>query len=131
MDRRIKEGLNASFVEANCETIELTKKELDEYLSLRRRYFTVPFITVGTLFQKEVWAALTEVEYGKTASYLDLAKSINNPKAVRSVAAANGANALALIIPCHSIINSNGNLGGYGGGLSVKKKLLQIEKNIF
>ena len=67
------------------------------------------------------------VSYGQTSSYLDLAKRINNKKAVRAVASANGANSIALIVPCHRIIESNGELGGYGGGLSVKKRLLKIE----
>ena len=82
---------------------------------------------VGTDFQRQVWKELMNVKYGETASYLDLAKRIENEKAVRAVASANGANAVGLIIPCHRIIESNGGLGGYGGGLPVKKRLLKIE----
>ncbi len=82
---------------------------------------------VGTDFQRQVWKELMNVKYGKTASYLDLAKRIGNEKAVRAVASANGANSIGLIIPCHRIIESNGGLGGYGWGLPVKKRLLKIE----
>jgi methylated-DNA-[protein]-cysteine S-methyltransferase len=82
---------------------------------------------VGSDFQKQVWQQLIGVSYGQTSSYLDLAKRINNKKAVRAVASANGANSIALIVPCHRIIESNGELGCYGGGLSVKKRLLKIE----
>jgi len=70
-----------------------------------------------------------KVAYGKTSTYLDLAKDINNEKAVRAVASANGANSISLIIPCHRIIGSNGELVGYGGGLPVKKRLLKLEQN--
>ncbi|MEA1911070.1 MAG: methylated-DNA--[protein]-cysteine S-methyltransferase, partial [Spirochaetota bacterium] len=80
-------------------------------------------------FQKNVWNALLKVPYGTTSTYLQLAKDINNEKAVRAVAGANGANAIGIIIPCHRIIGSNGELVGYGGGLTVKKRLLKIEKN--
>jgi methylated-DNA-[protein]-cysteine S-methyltransferase len=84
---------------------------------------------VGTDFQKSVWEALMKIPYGKTASYLDIAKFINKKKAVRAVASANGANSISLIIPCHRIIGSNGELVGYGGGVPVKKRLLKIEQN--
>ena len=80
---------------------------------------------VGSNFQKQVWHELLTVKYGETASYLDLAKKIGNVKAVRAVASANGANSIGLIIPCHRIIESNGKLGGYGGGIPVKKKTLE------
>ena len=84
---------------------------------------------VGTVFQKNVWNSLLKIPYGTTSTYLQLAKDINNEKAVRAVAGANGANAIAVIIPCHRIIGSNGELVGYGGGLSVKKRLLKIENS--
>ena len=83
---------------------------------------------VGTDFQKSVWNALLKVPYGTTSSYLQLAKVINNAKAVRAVASANGANSMAIIIPCHRIIGSNGELVGYAGGLPIKKRLLTLEK---
>jgi methylated-DNA-[protein]-cysteine S-methyltransferase len=127
VDKRIKAGLNAEFIEKNDEILETTKKQLDEYLSGKRKDFDIPIVMVGTDFQKQVWQELMNVKYGETASYLDLAKKIDNEKAVRAVASANGANSLGIIIPCHRIIESNGGLGGYGGGLPVKKRLLKIE----
>ncbi|PID27733.1 MAG: cysteine methyltransferase [Candidatus Cloacimonadota bacterium] len=128
IDDRIKKALKADFIESEDTIINETKKQIDEYLQGARREFDIPFLTVGSDFQKKVWTALLNVPYGKTASYSDLAESINNPKAVRAVANANGANALAFIIPCHRIIRADGNTGGYGGGLSVKKKLLKMER---
>ena len=129
VDTRLKNGLNARFVESTSNVITATKRQLNEYLSGDRHEFTVPLVLVGSDFQKKVWDALMEVGYGETASYLELAKKINNEKAVRAVANANGANAIGIIIPCHRIIGTNGSLTGYGGGLGVKKRLLQMEQN--
>ena len=128
VDERIKKGLNAKFVENNTEIIEKTLAELDEYFHGNRKEFDVPLHMVGTDFQKSVWNALLKVTYGTTSSYLQLAKYINNEKAVRAVAGANGANAIAIIIPCHRIIGSNGELVGYAGGLPTKKRLLTLEQ---
>ena len=86
---------------------------------------------VGTEFQKSVWEELLKIPYGQTASYLELSRAIGNEKAVRAVANANGANAIGIIIPCHRIIGSDGSLTGYAGGLDVKRKLLEIENNLF
>jgi methylated-DNA-[protein]-cysteine S-methyltransferase len=128
IDNRIKSGLNAEFILRDDDTIEKTRKQLDEYLNGTRTRFDIPILMVGTDFQKSVWNALMHVPYGKTATYLDLAKAIDNEKAVRAVAGANGANAIAIIIPCHRIIGSSRELVGYGGGLTVKKKLLDLEQ---
>ncbi len=128
VDKRIKNGLNAEFIEQEDEILVKTKQQLDEYLAGERKEFDVPILTVGTDFQQSVWEALMKVPYGTTSSYLQLAKDINNSKAVRAVANANGANAIGLIIPCHRIIGTNGELVGYGGGLAVKKRLLKLEK---
>lgn len=130
VDTRIKQYLNAEFVEKDHIFFDEVRKQIDEYLSGNREQFNLPILTVGSAFQKQVWEALMKVRFGQTASYLQLAGKINNEKAVRAVAAANGANALALIIPCHRVIGSNGELVGYGGGLSVKRKLLNLEKGI-
>jgi len=127
VNKRIKESLKADFVEKDDNVLKETKKQIDEYLSGKRKTFEIPYLMVGSDFQKQVWKELMNVKYGETASYLDLAKKINNPKAVRAVASANGANSIGLIIPCHRIIETNGGLGGYGGGLPVKKRLLKIE----
>jgi len=128
VDDRIKKGLNADFIEEDSEIIEKTRTELDEYFKENRREFDVPIRMVGTDFQKSVWNALLKVAYGTTSTYLQLAKDINNEKAVRAVAGANGANAIAIIIPCHRIIGSSGELVGYAGGLPTKKRLLTLEK---
>lgn len=128
VDNRIKKGLNAVYAEHSDEITELAKKQLDEYLSGQRTVFDIPLLMVGSDFQKSVWKALMDIPYGKTASYLDLAKSINNEKAVRAVAGANGANAMSIIIPCHRIIGNKGELTGYAGGLPAKKQLLNLEQ---
>ena len=128
VDERIKKGLNAKFVENNTEIIEKTRAELDEYFQGNRKEFNVPLQMVGTDFQKSVWEALLRVPFGTTSTYLQLAKNIKNEKAVRAVAGANGANSMAIIIPCHRIIGSNGELVGYAGGLPIKKRLLKLEQ---
>jgi len=128
VDDRIKKGLNAEFKEEDSDIIEKTRTELEEYFQGERKEFDVPIQMVGTDFQKSVWNALLKVPYGTTSSYLQLAKEINNAKAVRAVASANGANSMAIIIPCHRIIGSNGELVGYAGGLPIKKRLLTLEK---
>jgi len=130
VDNRIKNGLKAEFVEQDDKILDETRKQLDEYLNGDRKKFDIPLLMVGTDFQKTVWNALMKVPYGATSTYLQLANDINNEKAVRAVASANGANSIGLIIPCHRIIGSDGKLVGYGGGLPVKKRLLKLEQNI-
>jgi len=85
---------------------------------------------LGTPFQQSVWKSLIKVPYGTTSTYLQLSKDINNEKVVRAVANANGANAMSIIVPCHRIIGTNGELTGYAGGLSVKKRLIKLEQNL-
>jgi methylated-DNA-[protein]-cysteine S-methyltransferase len=131
VDNRIKKGLDAEYIEQDDEILQKTRVQLNEYFNCERREFNIPLLVIGTDFQNHVWEALMKVSYGKTSTYLDLAKDINNEKAVRAVASANGANAMSLIIPCHRIIGSNGELVGYGGGLPVKKRLLKLEQNKF
>ena len=101
--------------------------QLEEYFSGQRRDFDLPLNPRGTAFQQQVWQQLCEVGYGQTASYGEVAKRLNNPKAVRAVGMANGRNPIAIIIPCHRIIGSNGGLTGYAGGLERKKFLLGLE----
>jgi len=129
VDQRLQKGLMAEYIEQDDSILCETRKQLDEYLAGNRTAFTLPLCTVGSEFQKSVWQALLNVPYGTTSSYLQLAKNINNPKAVRAVANANGANAISIIIPCHRIIGSNGELVGYAGSLPVKKRLLTLENN--
>ncbi len=104
------------------------KKELKEYFAGTRRTFEVPLHTPGTDFQNQVWNALHKIAFGTTSTYQDQAKMINNPKAVRAVARANGANRISIVIPCHRIIGKNGDLTGYGGGIERKRWLLEFEK---
>jgi len=131
IDKRILRGLNATFLEKDTPVIEETIKQLDEYFNLQRKEFNLPLLMVGTTFQKNVWNALINVPYSTTSTYLQLSKDINNEKAVRAVANANGANAMSIIIPCHRIIGTNGELTGYAGGLPTKKRLLDLEQNLF
>ena len=130
VDARIQKLLNAQFIEKNSDVIETTKVQLSEYFSGARTSFDLPLITAGTSFQKSVWDALQTIRYGETLSYRDLATTIDNEGAVRAVGTANGANALAIIIPCHRVIASDGSMGGYGGGLPLKKRLLALEEKV-
>ncbi len=127
IDKRILTTLNANFIERNNKTLQHTKKQLNEYLSGQRTQFDIPLLLVGTDFQKNVWKHLMKVPYGTTLSYIDLAHNIGNKLAIRAVGAANGANAISIIIPCHRIIGNDGKLVGYGGGLNTKKYLLTLE----
>ena len=131
VDNRLKTGLKAQFIEMDDEILKETRKQLDEYFNMTRKKFDIPLVTVGTDFQKSVWNGLLKIPYGTTSSYLQLAKNMNNEKAVRAVANANGANCIAIIIPCHRIIGSNGELTGFGGGLALKKRLINLEQNLF
>ncbi|MCW9027107.1 MAG: methylated-DNA--[protein]-cysteine S-methyltransferase [Thiovulaceae bacterium] len=131
IDNRLKSNLKAVYVEQTSEIIKECKKQLDEYFNKERKNFDIPLLLVGSDFQKNVWDALIKIPYGKTSSYLELAKNIDNEKAVRAVANANGANCIAIIIPCHRVIGSDGSLTGYAGGLATKKKLLELENNLF
>jgi methylated-DNA-[protein]-cysteine S-methyltransferase len=102
-------------------------KQLQQYFNGERYQFDLPLAPEGTSFQLEVWRALEKIPYGETISYLDLAKQIGKPAAVRAVGAANGANPLPIVIPCHRVIGHNGKLTGYGGGLDKKQYLLSME----
>lgn len=101
--------------------------QLNEYFSGERTHFELPLAPKGTPFQQQVWQALMAIPSGETKSYAWLAKKIKNEKAVRAVGTANGANPIALIVPCHRVIGSNGKLTGYAGGLALKAKLLMHE----
>jgi len=101
--------------------------QLHEYFGRQREEFTVPLRPSGTPFQLRVWQALRGIPYGHTRTYMDLARSLGQPGAVRAVGAANGSNPLPIFIPCHRVVGSNGSLTGYGGGLEVKLALLRLE----
>nr|WP_253201780.1 methylated-DNA--[protein]-cysteine S-methyltransferase [Clostridium sp. DSM 17811] len=102
--------------------------QLQEYFCGKRKIFDLPLAPSGTEFQQKVWNSLLEIPYGKTKSYKDIAKNVGNIKAARAVGMANNKNPIFIIIPCHRVIGANGKLVGYAGGLSVKEKLLAIEK---
>ena len=101
--------------------------QLGEYFAGTRRSFDLPFAARGTDFQKQVWHALTRIPYGKTASYVELARMIDRPTASRAVGAANGRNPLSIVVPCHRVIGAGGALTGFGGGLPTKEFLLTLE----
>ena len=103
-------------------------RELTEYFAGSRRAFAVPLLAPGTPFQEGVWAALRAIPYGQTRSYAELAAGIGRPSATRAVARANGTNRIAILIPCHRVVEAGGGLGGYGGGVWRKRRLLALER---
>jgi AraC family transcriptional regulator of adaptative response/methylated-DNA-[protein]-cysteine methyltransferase len=110
------------------EHLERLKDELAGYFAGTTRAFSVPLEYPGTLFQKQVWEQLLAIPYGETRSYQELAIAVNNPNAVRAVGTTNGLNRIAIVIPCHRVVNKGGKLGGYGGGLRRKQALLDLER---
>ncbi len=104
------------------------EKQLSEYFAGQRTCFDLPLFVEGTPFQKKVWAELQKIPYGETISYGELARRCGNAKACRAVGMANNKNKIAIIIPCHRVIGSNGKLVGYAGGLDIKSKLLELER---
>lgn len=108
-------------------SLKLCVKQLQEYFDGNRTAFDLKLNPKGTEFQKKVWKELVKIPYGKTVSYLDLAKKLGDTKAIRAVAAANGKNPLWIIVPCHRVIGSDGSLTGYAGGLHRKQWLLNHE----
>lgn len=109
------------------ETFTEVIRQLTEYFAGERKTFTLELDPPGTEFQRSVWTELREIPYGETISYKQLAERIRKPKAVRAVGAANGANPIPIIIPCHRVIGHDGGLTGFGGGLPLKKRLLELE----
>ena len=108
--------------------LDQTRRELEEYFAAARRRFTIPIHLHGTPFQESVWKALCHIEYGQTVSYLEQSRMVGDEKAIRAVAQANGQNPIVIIVPCHRVINADGKLGGYGGGLLRKQFLLDLER---
>jgi methylated-DNA-[protein]-cysteine S-methyltransferase len=103
------------------------RRQLSEYFAGERRDFDVPLAMAGTPFQRSVWGALREIRYGETTSYGELARRLGRPSATRAVGLANGRNPIAVIVPCHRVVGSDGSLTGYGGGLERKRLLLELE----
>ena len=129
IDKRLQQNLDAPYVEHSTNLLKNVEQQLNDYFNGNLQSFDIPLLMVGSDFQQQVWKQLLQISFGKTMSYLDLAKRMNNEKAIRAVATANGANAISIIIPCHRIIGSDGSLVGYAGGLTAKKKLLELEKS--
>ena len=127
IDQRLQKYLKADYQEGEHPVLEQTILQLEAYFTGKLKQFDIPILLAGSKFQQQVWNALIDISYGTTETYLGLSKTLENVKAIRAVAAANGANALSIIVPCHRIIGSNGDLIGYAGGLPAKKKLLELE----
>ncbi|WP_297973544.1 methylated-DNA--[protein]-cysteine S-methyltransferase [uncultured Bacteroides sp.] len=127
VSRRLKRILQTDFEEGTSEVIERTVCQLDDFFAGKRKEFDVSLLFVGTDFQKTVWNELLKIPFGTTVSYGEMARRIGMPKAVRAVANANGANAISILAPCHRVIGSDHSLTGYGGGLDVKRALLELE----
>lgn len=108
-------------------TIQPIAAQIQQYFSGNRKMFDLPLDISGTVFQKKVWSALLNIQYGETRSYKEVAQAIGAPKAVRAIGRANNMNPLPIIIPCHRVIGSNGNMVGYGGGIEKKEYLLTLE----
>jgi len=127
IDARIKKYYQLEFQKKESEVIAQTIDQLKEYFDGNRQSFNIALDLIGTEFQKKVWNELIQIPYGNTLSYLQLSRKLGDEKAIRAVATANGANGISIIVPCHRIIGSDGNLVGYAGGLPAKKKLLILE----
>lgn len=127
IDKRIQSFLQADYIEAESKLIQNAVFQLNEYFNKERTVFDIPILFTGSEFQNKVWAELLKIKYGTTETYLGLSGKLGNENAVRAVAGANGANAISIIVPCHRILGSKGELTGYAGGLTVKRKLLKLE----
>ncbi len=109
--------------------VEVTQ-QLQQYFSGERRHFEVKLSLVGTPFQQRVWQQLTQIPYGTTLSYGEMARHIGNPRGSRAVGSANGKNPISILVPCHRAVGGNGQLTGYAGGLDMKRQLLDLEAQI-
>ncbi|MEE2702801.1 MAG: methylated-DNA--[protein]-cysteine S-methyltransferase [Myxococcota bacterium] len=112
---------------ASLPVLERASRELDEYFSGRRMVFEVPLDLHGTPFQIQVWNALREIPFGQTRTYAEIGRAVGRPGAARAVGTANASNPIPLIVPCHRVIAAGGKLGGYAGGLAIKRRLLALE----
>lgn len=128
--KKIQTNLSATIRPGKSEAIDSITSELNAYFASSLKTFKTPFYMIGTPFQKQVWRELLSIPYGQTRSYEDQAIGIGKQTAYRAVANANAANQFAILVPCHRIINKNGNLGGYAGGITRKKWLLDHETNL-
>lgn len=120
--------LPKEWVLEETELIRKCKQELDEFFEGKRKTFDLPLAPAGTAFQKKVWDALREIPYGETRTYKDIAIAVDSPKGFRAVGMANNKNPIAIIVPCHRVIGSNGKLVGYAAGMETKTFLLALEQ---
>ncbi len=125
---KLRQKLKIAIIPGKTAIIQHIESELSHYFDGKSGVFTTPLYLMGSPFQKKVWQELIKIPSGQTRSYLDIARVIHQPTACRAVARANGANQLAIIVPCHRVINANGDLCGYGGGIARKKWLIEHEK---
>ncbi|WP_284462022.1 methylated-DNA--[protein]-cysteine S-methyltransferase [Chryseobacterium sp.] len=128
--KSLSKALNAEIVAKEHLHFKQLEKELTEYFDGKRDHFEVPLFITGTEFQEKVWQLLREIPMGETRTYKQQSEFLGNPKAIRAVGTANGINKIAILIPCHRVIGSNGELVGYAGGIWRKQKLLELEKAI-
>lgn len=128
--KMLSKNLKAEMVEKEHIHFLQLEKELKEYFDGNRSQFEVPLFTTGTEFQEKVWQLLREIPMGETRTYKQQSEFLGNPKAIRAVGTANGINKIAILIPCHRVIGSSGELVGYAGGIWRKQKLLELEKAI-
>jgi AraC family transcriptional regulator of adaptative response/methylated-DNA-[protein]-cysteine methyltransferase len=126
--RQISERLNRNIQPGSNQLLDQLGLELNEYFAGKRWHFSVLLNPAGTEFQVKVWEVLKEIPFGETRTYMQQAEKINNIKAIRAVASANGKNPISIIIPCHRVIGSDGRLTGYGGGMERKQWLLDFER---
>ena len=124
---RLSQTFDADITPGENAVMAAVRQQLTEYFAGTRRQFDLQLGWMGTQFQTRVWQALTEIPYGRTCSYGDIARRIGQPQAMRAVGAANGRNHIPIIIPCHRVVNSDGSLGGFSSGLWRKQKLLELE----
>lgn len=114
----------------NSKFLAPVKAQLKAYFKGELKHFDLPLAPAGTAFQLKVWQALRTIPYGELVSYKTIAEAIGNPKAVRAVGGANGKNPIPIIVPCHRVIGSDGSLTGFGGGLNIKKRLIDLERSV-
>jgi O-6-methylguanine DNA methyltransferase len=125
----LRRALPEARVTEGFEPNRVASRQICDYLEGKRCEFDLPLDLRGTPFQLDVWRALREIPYGETRSYADIARVVGRPAATRAVGAANGANPLSLVVPCHRVVASGGGLGGYAGGLDLKARLLAMERS--
>ncbi len=130
INKRVSNQLQTSFVPGDSEVMRRARAELEAYFSGKKERFETPLLPAGSDFQQKIWKLLMQIPFGETCSYLELSRRFGDEKAIRAVAAANGANALSVFIPCHRVVGSSGELTGYAGGVRAKKALLEIEGGV-